>query len=188
MFEIKLVTYQGTLLDEQFIDFSHENEKPSFSELVHFFCSDRLRLCKGFLRNPSDSFLSKHSNLFHELLMERLEKDVVVRSKYCQLVAAMNEEKSASSNADSRVLYKYSNRKVKPNPLFSMSVCLDCSSLQARISAFSSYNVFHDDPYELGCDHLQIDEETMRSNLSLEQIQGKDFNHLKVNWSKVKTP
>lgn len=51
-------------------------------------------------------------------------------------------------------------------------MCLDCSSLQSRVSALISYDVFNDDPYELECDNLQIDEETMRSNLSLEQIQG----------------
>jgi len=49
------------------------------------------------MKNPPVNFATKHPNLFHDLLIERFEKNIVLRSRYCQIVAATNEEKSESS-------------------------------------------------------------------------------------------
>ena len=72
-----------------------------------------MRICHGLERNPTSFFISKHikSNNLSDILIEKLQNDIIVRSRNCEFAFVEVEEK-------------------KPKKL----ICFECKLLRTTIS------------------------------------------------------
>ena len=79
------------------------------------FLSGKIRICHGLEQNPTNFFISKHikSNNLSDILIEKIQNDIVVRSRNCEFAFVEEEKKS------------FKTKKL---------ICFECKLLRTTIS------------------------------------------------------